>query len=87
MAKSYETRVEVLERADVKDAGIFPGTLSWSDFILALEEGGRRAIAGGQSSDVESETQITAEILKDPVHGKFYRQLHDAWERVRLLRQ
>ncbi len=94
MAKSYETRVEVLEHARKGSAGgFFPALPNLSrqplsregaggDFANALREARRRAVAG----DCEPQTPITAEMMEDPVAGEFYRLLFKARERVRLMR-
>ena len=45
----------------------------------AIEEARLRA-AEGEPFD---ETPITPEMMDDPVHGQFYRLMHEARERVR----
>jgi hypothetical protein len=56
-------------------------------FVLAMREARLRAAAGAGAADSPLETPITAEMMEDPVLGEFYRQLFEARERVRLLRQ
>lgn len=53
------------------------------DFAAALGEARRRAAAG----DPIPQTPITEEMIEDPVHGQFWRRIHEARERVRLLRK
>jgi hypothetical protein len=77
MAKSYETRVDALERSNLS------GT-AFGSFIRTLKQARLRAIAGEASPP---ETPITAEMMEDPVHGEFCRQLFEARERVRISRQ
>ena len=82
MPKSHGTRVEALERTDFSAPAGGRG-----HFVQAMREARLRAAAGGGAADSPLETPITAEMMEDPVLGEFYRQLFEARERVRLLRQ
>lgn len=72
---SIEKRVSDLE------AGI--SVNGWGSFLEALEESRLRAARGEPSA----ETPVTPEMMDDPVHGGFYRLMHEALERARNLRK
>lgn len=75
MTKSLELRVEALERIESSGVG---------DFVRELTDARLRAAAAGGSLP---ENPITAEMMADPLYGRFYRQISDARERVRVLRR
>lgn len=56
---------------------------SFPDFAAALRDARSCAAAG----EPIPQTPITEEMMKDPVHGQFWRRMHQARERVRLLRK
>ncbi|MGC9966781.1 MAG: hypothetical protein ABSE08_15360 [Syntrophobacteraceae bacterium] len=70
---SVEKRISDLEASDA----LLPSSVT--GFVDALREGRLRA-AGGEPF---AETPITREMMDDPVHGEFYRLIHEARERVR----
>jgi hypothetical protein len=74
MTSSFKTRFKVIKR-DLKDSAGF-------DFGAALREARLRAEAGNPVP----QTPITVEMMKDPVYGHLWRQMFEARERVRLLR-
>ena len=56
---------------------------SLENVVEALEEVRLKAARG----EPLPETPITREMMDHPVHGKFYRLMHEAQERVRKFRE
>ena len=75
MSKSFETRLEALERTGSSG-------LDLSSFLQVLREARERAAAGNGPP----ETPVASQLMGRPVHGEFHRRLFDARERARRLR-
>ncbi len=71
---TIKKRIEELETLTDTETG---GDKS---FAALLRQARKRA---GRGEPV-TETQITQEMLDDPLDGEFYRQMHEARERVRI---
>ncbi|MGA2404717.1 MAG: hypothetical protein ABSG91_23940 [Syntrophobacteraceae bacterium] len=73
--KSFGGRIKTLERNVTSGPG-------GSDFVSALRDARERA-AGGEPVP---EDPVTPEMLEDPEHGEFFRQMQEARERASNLR-